>query len=74
MVTMIRVSLWVHSISSLCGLDSRLEGWISLPTKNTKRFGWDKKVNHCSFTPSVDPFLLVCYLPLTLASFTVSSC
>uniref|UniRef100_A0A8D0CSB3 non-specific serine/threonine protein kinase n=1 Tax=Sander lucioperca TaxID=283035 RepID=A0A8D0CSB3_SANLU len=27
----------------LCKLDSRLEGWISLPTKNTKRFGWDKK-------------------------------
>lgn len=27
-----------------CKLDSRLEGWISLPTKNTKRFGWDKKV------------------------------
>uniref|UniRef100_A0AAQ4RWN2 Rho-associated protein kinase n=1 Tax=Gasterosteus aculeatus aculeatus TaxID=481459 RepID=A0AAQ4RWN2_GASAC len=23
--------------------DARLEGWISLPTKNTKRFGWDKK-------------------------------
>ncbi|KAM4713160.1 rho-associated protein kinase 2-like isoform 2-T4 [Anableps anableps] len=23
--------------------DSRLEGWISLPSKNTKRFGWDKK-------------------------------
>uniref|UniRef100_A0A3P8X5J3 non-specific serine/threonine protein kinase n=2 Tax=Cynoglossus semilaevis TaxID=244447 RepID=A0A3P8X5J3_CYNSE len=23
--------------------DSRLEGWISLPTKNTKRFGWDRK-------------------------------
>ncbi|KAI9544016.1 hypothetical protein NQZ68_005065 [Dissostichus eleginoides] len=23
--------------------DSRLQGWISLPTKNTKRFGWDKK-------------------------------
>uniref|UniRef100_A0A3Q1GLM0 Rho-associated protein kinase 2 n=2 Tax=Acanthochromis polyacanthus TaxID=80966 RepID=A0A3Q1GLM0_9TELE len=23
--------------------DSRLEGLISLPTKNTKRFGWDKK-------------------------------
>ncbi|XP_034018247.1 rho-associated protein kinase 2-like isoform X2 [Thalassophryne amazonica] len=23
--------------------ESRLEGWISLPTKNTKRFGWDKK-------------------------------
>uniref|UniRef100_A0A3Q3LJH8 Rho-associated protein kinase 2 n=1 Tax=Mastacembelus armatus TaxID=205130 RepID=A0A3Q3LJH8_9TELE len=23
--------------------DSRLEGWISLPTKNSKRFGWDKK-------------------------------
>ncbi|XP_060947260.1 rho-associated protein kinase 2-like isoform X2 [Limanda limanda] len=23
--------------------DSRLEGWISLLTKNTKRFGWDKK-------------------------------
>ncbi|XP_074472037.1 rho-associated protein kinase 2-like isoform X2 [Sebastes fasciatus] len=23
--------------------DSRLEGWISLPAKNTKRFGWDKK-------------------------------
>uniref|UniRef100_A0A1A8BPP1 non-specific serine/threonine protein kinase n=2 Tax=Nothobranchius kadleci TaxID=1051664 RepID=A0A1A8BPP1_NOTKA len=23
--------------------DSRLEGWISFPTKNTKRYGWDKK-------------------------------
>ncbi|XP_037541107.1 rho-associated protein kinase 2, partial [Nematolebias whitei] len=23
--------------------DSRLEGWISLPSKNTKRFGWDRK-------------------------------
>ncbi|XP_036003220.1 rho-associated protein kinase 2 isoform X3 [Fundulus heteroclitus] len=23
--------------------DSRLEGWLSLPSKNTKRFGWDKK-------------------------------
>ncbi|XP_057678976.1 rho-associated protein kinase 2-like isoform X5 [Corythoichthys intestinalis] len=23
--------------------DSRLEGWLSLPTKQTKRFGWDKK-------------------------------
>ncbi|KAM6906465.1 rho-associated protein kinase 2-like isoform 2-T2 [Lycodopsis pacificus] len=23
--------------------DARLEGWISLPSKNTKRFGWDKK-------------------------------
>ncbi|KAK5610259.1 Rho-associated protein kinase 2 [Crenichthys baileyi] len=23
--------------------DPRLEGWISLPSKNTKRFGWDKK-------------------------------
>uniref|UniRef100_A0A669EMK5 non-specific serine/threonine protein kinase n=1 Tax=Oreochromis niloticus TaxID=8128 RepID=A0A669EMK5_ORENI len=28
---------------SLHSLDSRLEGWISLPSKNTKRFGWDKK-------------------------------
>lgn len=27
-------------------LDSRLEGWISLPAKNTKRFGWDKKVTY----------------------------
>ncbi|XP_038134615.1 rho-associated protein kinase 2-like isoform X1 [Cyprinodon tularosa] len=23
--------------------DSRLEGWLSLPSKNTKRIGWDKK-------------------------------
>ncbi|XP_041661527.1 rho-associated protein kinase 2-like isoform X2 [Cheilinus undulatus] len=23
--------------------DSRLEGWISLPSKSTKRFGWDRK-------------------------------
>ncbi|KAM6954093.1 rho-associated protein kinase 2-like [Aplochiton taeniatus] len=23
--------------------DSRLEGWLSLPAKNTKRFGWDRK-------------------------------
>ncbi|XP_032441186.1 rho-associated protein kinase 2-like isoform X6 [Xiphophorus hellerii] len=27
--------------------DSRLEDWISLPSKNTKRFGWDKKVIIC---------------------------
>ncbi|XP_028980849.2 rho-associated protein kinase 2 isoform X2 [Esox lucius] len=25
------------------GGDSRLEGWLSLPAKNTKRFGWDRK-------------------------------
>ena len=24
--------------------DSRLEGWLALPTKSSKRFGWDKKV------------------------------
>uniref|UniRef100_A0A674NAZ6 non-specific serine/threonine protein kinase n=1 Tax=Takifugu rubripes TaxID=31033 RepID=A0A674NAZ6_TAKRU len=38
-------SLDSTSISSGNDLDtnSRLEGWISLPTKNTKRFGWDKK-------------------------------
>ncbi|KAM9778568.1 rho-associated protein kinase 2-like isoform X1 [Syngnathus typhle] len=23
--------------------DSRLEGWLSIPNKHTKRFGWDKK-------------------------------
>ncbi|KAK7940146.1 hypothetical protein WMY93_003472 [Mugilogobius chulae] len=23
--------------------DTRLEGWMSMPSKNTKRFGWDKK-------------------------------
>ncbi|XP_050995506.1 rho-associated protein kinase 2b isoform X1 [Labeo rohita] len=23
--------------------DSSLEGWLSMPTKNTKRFGWEKK-------------------------------
>lgn len=64
----------IRSISSPCGLDSRLEGWISLPTKNTKRFGWDKKVNHCSFIARMELLRLVSYLPLTLASFTVSSC
>uniref|UniRef100_A0A8C9XIR1 Rho-associated protein kinase n=1 Tax=Sander lucioperca TaxID=283035 RepID=A0A8C9XIR1_SANLU len=43
-------SLSVHSLDSTSissgndmDMDSRLEGWISLPTKNTKRFGWDKK-------------------------------
>ncbi|KAM9354534.1 rho-associated protein kinase 2-like [Pholidichthys leucotaenia] len=48
-------SLSVHSmdstsISSANDLDlaegypeSRLEGWVALPNKNTKRFGWDKK-------------------------------
>ncbi|XP_031692787.1 rho-associated protein kinase 2 isoform X2 [Oncorhynchus kisutch] len=25
------------------GADTRLEGWLSLPAKNTKRFGWDRK-------------------------------
>uniref|UniRef100_A0A8C5EXH8 non-specific serine/threonine protein kinase n=1 Tax=Gouania willdenowi TaxID=441366 RepID=A0A8C5EXH8_GOUWI len=50
-------SLSVHSLESTSissgndldpgdgypGTNSRLEGWISLPSKNTKRFGWDKK-------------------------------
>ncbi|XP_061125774.1 rho-associated protein kinase 2-like isoform X4 [Syngnathus typhle] len=46
-------SLSVHSldstsISSANDLDegypdSRLEGWLSIPNKHTKRFGWDKK-------------------------------
>uniref|UniRef100_A0A3Q3G3M5 Rho-associated protein kinase 2 n=1 Tax=Labrus bergylta TaxID=56723 RepID=A0A3Q3G3M5_9LABR len=43
-------SLSVHSLDSTSissgnelDSDSRLEGWISLPTKMTKRFGWDKK-------------------------------
>uniref|UniRef100_A0A7N8WMP0 Rho-associated protein kinase 2 n=1 Tax=Mastacembelus armatus TaxID=205130 RepID=A0A7N8WMP0_9TELE len=43
-------SLSVHSLDSTSissgndlDTDSRLEGWISLPTKNSKRFGWDKK-------------------------------
>uniref|UniRef100_A0A668UWE9 Rho-associated protein kinase 2 n=1 Tax=Oreochromis aureus TaxID=47969 RepID=A0A668UWE9_OREAU len=42
-------SLDTTSISSANDLDlegypdSWLEGWISLPSKNTKRFGWDKK-------------------------------
>uniref|UniRef100_A0A8C5G851 non-specific serine/threonine protein kinase n=1 Tax=Gouania willdenowi TaxID=441366 RepID=A0A8C5G851_GOUWI len=43
-------SLSVHSLESTSissgndlDPDSRLEGWISLPSKNTKRFGWDKK-------------------------------
>uniref|UniRef100_A0A3Q3B1U2 non-specific serine/threonine protein kinase n=1 Tax=Kryptolebias marmoratus TaxID=37003 RepID=A0A3Q3B1U2_KRYMA len=46
-------SLSVHSLDSISSgndteladgfPDSRLEGWISLPTKNTKRFGWDRK-------------------------------
>ncbi|CAB1340527.1 unnamed protein product [Coregonus sp. 'balchen'] len=25
------------------GADTRLEGWLSLPVKNTKRFGWDRR-------------------------------
>uniref|UniRef100_A0A8D3ECE8 non-specific serine/threonine protein kinase n=1 Tax=Scophthalmus maximus TaxID=52904 RepID=A0A8D3ECE8_SCOMX len=43
-------SLSVHSLDSTSissgndlDVDARLEGWIALPTKNTKRFGWDKK-------------------------------
>uniref|UniRef100_A0A8C6MCG1 non-specific serine/threonine protein kinase n=1 Tax=Nothobranchius furzeri TaxID=105023 RepID=A0A8C6MCG1_NOTFU len=43
-------SLSVHSLDTTSigsgndvELDSRLEGWISFPTKNTKRYGWDKK-------------------------------
>ena len=40
----INVFLFFLFVFFCCKLDSRLEGWISLPTKNTKRFGWDKKV------------------------------
>uniref|UniRef100_A0A8C3G9N3 Rho-associated protein kinase 2 n=1 Tax=Cyclopterus lumpus TaxID=8103 RepID=A0A8C3G9N3_CYCLU len=47
-------SLSVHSLDSTSissgndldmesVVEMKLEGWISLPSKNTKRFGWDKK-------------------------------
>uniref|UniRef100_A0A9J8AHN3 Rho-associated protein kinase n=1 Tax=Cyprinus carpio carpio TaxID=630221 RepID=A0A9J8AHN3_CYPCA len=43
-------SLSIHSLdtSSISSTgndleDSSLEGWLSLPTRNTKRFGWEKK-------------------------------
>uniref|UniRef100_A0AAY5EDT4 non-specific serine/threonine protein kinase n=1 Tax=Electrophorus electricus TaxID=8005 RepID=A0AAY5EDT4_ELEEL len=44
-------SLDTTSISSTCNEqdmdepypDTSLEGWLSLPSKNSKRFGWDKK-------------------------------
>uniref|UniRef100_A0A4W4H621 non-specific serine/threonine protein kinase n=1 Tax=Electrophorus electricus TaxID=8005 RepID=A0A4W4H621_ELEEL len=39
-------SLDTTSISSTCNeqdMDEPLEGWLSLPSKNSKRFGWDKK-------------------------------
>lgn len=33
---------------SLSRLESRLEGWLSLPVRNnTKKFGWVKKVRRC---------------------------
>uniref|UniRef100_A0A8C6MCV4 non-specific serine/threonine protein kinase n=1 Tax=Nothobranchius furzeri TaxID=105023 RepID=A0A8C6MCV4_NOTFU len=36
--------------------DSRLEGWISFPTKNTKRYGWDKKVTTSSYCPNFSTY------------------
>uniref|UniRef100_A0AAR2KQP5 non-specific serine/threonine protein kinase n=1 Tax=Pygocentrus nattereri TaxID=42514 RepID=A0AAR2KQP5_PYGNA len=38
-------SLSIHSLdtTSISSTDSSLEGWLSVPSKNTKRFGWDKK-------------------------------
>uniref|UniRef100_A0A673K661 non-specific serine/threonine protein kinase n=1 Tax=Sinocyclocheilus rhinocerous TaxID=307959 RepID=A0A673K661_9TELE len=47
-------SLSIHSLDSISSTgndlegddaypDSSLEGWLSMPTRNTKRFGWEKK-------------------------------
>uniref|UniRef100_A0A671NZY4 non-specific serine/threonine protein kinase n=1 Tax=Sinocyclocheilus anshuiensis TaxID=1608454 RepID=A0A671NZY4_9TELE len=38
-------SLSIHSLdtTSISSTDSSLEGWLSMPTRNTKRFGWEKK-------------------------------
>uniref|UniRef100_A0A673GFT2 Rho-associated protein kinase 2 n=1 Tax=Sinocyclocheilus rhinocerous TaxID=307959 RepID=A0A673GFT2_9TELE len=42
-------SLSIHSLDTSISStgndleDSSLEGWLSMPTKNTKRFGWEKK-------------------------------
>uniref|UniRef100_A0A674ECX5 non-specific serine/threonine protein kinase n=1 Tax=Salmo trutta TaxID=8032 RepID=A0A674ECX5_SALTR len=47
-------SLSIHSMDSISSgndldkddsgyPDTRLEGWLSLPVKNTKRFGWDRR-------------------------------
>uniref|UniRef100_A0A8C8D7D3 non-specific serine/threonine protein kinase n=1 Tax=Oncorhynchus tshawytscha TaxID=74940 RepID=A0A8C8D7D3_ONCTS len=44
-------SLSIHSMDStsisssndMDDSDTRLEGWLSLPVKNTKRFGWDRR-------------------------------
>lgn len=55
-------NIFLFFFLSLCKLDSRLEGWISLPTKNTKRFGWDRKVMHSH-----------CFAYLQIFSFSFST-
>ncbi|KAI5627759.1 rho-associated, coiled-coil containing protein kinase 2b isoform X2 [Silurus asotus] len=37
------VSLACERPGDVVPADTSLEGWLSLPSKNTKRFGWDKK-------------------------------
>uniref|UniRef100_A0A672P9R7 non-specific serine/threonine protein kinase n=1 Tax=Sinocyclocheilus grahami TaxID=75366 RepID=A0A672P9R7_SINGR len=46
--------------------DSSLEGWLSMPTKNTKRFGWEKKFKYInlkhlllSCTTLASPFIFM---------------
>lgn len=39
---------WFSFVSILClYVESRLEGWLSIPNKpNIKRYGWKKQVSH----------------------------
>uniref|UniRef100_A0A8C8CHZ0 non-specific serine/threonine protein kinase n=1 Tax=Oncorhynchus tshawytscha TaxID=74940 RepID=A0A8C8CHZ0_ONCTS len=50
--------------------DTRLEGWLSLPVKNTKRFGWDRRVwcPFCLSDYSVPDYWSLLIIPLTRES------
>ncbi|XP_073789526.1 rho-associated protein kinase 2-like isoform X1 [Danio rerio] len=42
--------------------ESGLEGWLSMPAKNTKRFGWDKKLC-CAFQDEKYLYLVMEFMP-----------
>lgn len=59
---------WAHRFILVSTPDASLEGWLSLPGKNTKRFGWDKKVKTNKGTKKRNHFIVSLTLPARTSS------
>ena len=60
----------MYFLFPVCKTDTRLEGWLSLPMKNTKRFGWERRVwcPFCLSDYSVPDYWSILIIPKTCES------